>query len=61
LQVDRIDTDDPLILAVTQQEFDALKNAYVPLAASFVDAGDGIMLIEIQHNVVAPFRIARVQ
>jgi hypothetical protein len=36
-----IDNADPLIVAVTQEEFDVLKSAYEVLSVSFVDARDG--------------------
>jgi hypothetical protein len=58
---DRIDLDDPLIIMVSQPEFDEIAAAYAHIGGEVGDMGDGIKLIEVQHNVVARFRISRPQ
>jgi hypothetical protein len=46
---------------VSQPEFDEIAAAYAHIGGEVGDMGDGIKLIEVQHNVVARFRISRPQ
>ena len=53
--------DDPLIVGVTQEEFNTLTEAYKACGATLDDVGDDNWLVMVDNWTIARFRVERKQ